>query len=451
MEKQDGMHFYINIVNFNQIILDEEEKTDRVTHSIHALDTYFASIEKYGKRISKDLVVEKITGSRLHLYVVNDIASAYQVVKSVSTYAYKLAIYLNKYIPKFKTLIDFHINVGVAYGGFYVFDFNTATGYSEITSIGNVANVAAKLQSLSGQERISISEEIYETLDPEEQIYYKQEKNSAIKNYCNQDKYYTTSLVNVDSAVDEKYLQDAKVYANSNNLGDIQYSGAEKLLNSHDLNKMKCKKLEGIPVFADVRGFTLLFEEDDSNLDEMARKTQAILDEMYRISTSFGGVHIQFQGDRELSLYHNVPSHMVNGGFQSDNKCFKAAVLASMRMIDAIKSFRIHIGIGADFGTLFATKIGARGEKDVILLGETVIQADAMEDNNADDNQIAITTEVYEGLKEEDGYLAGFFRLADGYYVTTMGYQTYMRDLSSLQLRTATSKHQYNGAWGDLR
>ncbi len=44
MNKITGIHFYINIVNFNNIILDEEAKTKEVTHSIHALDTFFSTI-----------------------------------------------------------------------------------------------------------------------------------------------------------------------------------------------------------------------------------------------------------------------------------------------------------------------------------------------------------------------------------------------------------------------
>ena len=199
--------------------------------------------------------------------------------------------------------------------------------------------------------------------------------------------------------------------------------------------------------FADVRGFTSQFDEDDNNLEEMTRKTQDILESMYRISTSCGGVHVQFQGDRELSLYHNVPSQIVNGAFQSEKKCFKSAVLASMRMIDEIRNHGVYIGVGEDFGRLFATKIGARGEKDNILLGETIINADLMEDKNAKENQIAITEEVYEGLKDEDEYLSSQFKKVGNYHVATVGYKEYIRSLSYKQQDLNNSRNNYNGAW----
>lgn len=451
MQRLTGIHFYINIVNFNSIILDEESKTGGVTHAIHALDTFFASIETFGKRVSKNLVVEKITGSRLHLYVVDGILSGFQVVKTVSAYAYKLARYINKDIPKYKTLKDFCINVGVAFGKFYDFEYDTGEGFSELTTIGYAANFAAKLQGLSGYSRISISEDIFNALSTEEKKHFEKVDEPSIRKY-GQDKYYTEHLVYIDSPVSitDADMSAAKDYANSDRLGDIDFADVRGPLDFRSLSKTQCKKLNGIPVFADVRGFTDQFKEDDSNLEEMTQKTQHILEAMYRVSTGHGGIHVQFQGDRELSLYHNIPAQIKSGTYQPEQKCFKTAVLAAMRMIDAVKPYSAHIGVGEDFGRLFATKIGARGEKDNILLGETVIQADAMEDKNAGENQVAITAEVYNGLKSEDVNLSNQFKKVGNCFIATIGYQQYLSNVSYQQQRINTARNNYNGAWGDL-
>ena len=451
MQRLSGIHFYINIANYNQIILDEERNTGNVTHAIHALDTFFSSIESYGKGKSKSFVVEKITGSRLHLYVIDEIHPAFQVVKDVSAYAYRLSKFINTEIPKYKSLLNFVVNVGAAYGKFYDFEFNTEDGFSETTTIGYAANYAAKLQALTGSNKISISEDIFDSLTLNEKEIFERVYEPSIKKY-EQDKYYTTGLALLTSqvAIPDSYILAAKDYANRVNLRDIDFSGVRVPLNFRSLAKTQCKKLEGIPVFADVRGFTSQFEEDDSNLDEMAKKTQKILESMYRVTTEHGGIHVQFQGDRELSLYHNVPAQTDNGYSSSETKCFKPAVLSSLRMIDAVKPYTVHIGVGEDFGRLFATKIGARGEKDNILLGETVILADAMEDKYADVDQVAITSDVYEGLKNEDASLAGHFKKVDSYYIATIGYQEYMRNVSYRQQSINTSRNNYNGAWEAL-
>ena len=452
MKKLSGIHFYINIANFNQIILYEESKTGEVTHAIHALDTFFTCIELFGKRVSKKLVVEKVTGSRLHLYVVDDIVPAFQVSKAIVAYAYRLARYFKTDIPKYQSLQKFYINVGVSYGKFYDFEFVTKEGFSELTTIGYAANFAAKLQALSKLNRICISEEIYDLLPVEEQNDYEKVYDDTIEKY-GQDKYFTAYIGNIVTPVDisDVDLTAAKEYANSDNLKDIEFTGVRVPLNFSNLSKTQCKKLEGIPVFADIRGFTSQFEEDDSNLDEMTRKTQDILEAMYNVSSVHGGVHVQFQGDRELSLFHNVPEHTINGKVQVERKCFKSAVLASMRMIDAVKPYKVHIGVGEDFGPLFATKIGARGEKDNILLGETVIQADYMEDNIAGEDQVAITMEVFSGLKQEDSYLASKFKRVGSSYVSTIGYKEYLQGSSYRQQRVNTSQNKYNGAWRDSK
>ena len=451
MQKLSGVHFYINIDNYNQIILDEESRTGGVTHAIHALDTFFTSIERFGKKQSKQLVVEKITGSRLHLYVVDELLPAFQVVKAVSVYAFIISKYINTEIPKYKTLKDFKISIGAAYGKFYDFEFTPEKGDSETTTIGYAANFAAKLQALSEQSKISISEDVFNAIPTVETYIYQEVKEPSIKKYS-QDKYYTAHLSSLTSpvSISEADKTEARVYANSNALGDIEFSGVKAPLNFRSLSITQCKKLEGIPVFADVRDFTSQFEDNDSNLDRMAQKTQQILQSMYRVSSEHGGIHIQFQGDRELSLYHNVPEQTINGHTTPEEKCFKKAVLASMRMIDAVKPYSVHIGVGEDFGKLFATKLGARGSKDNILLGETVITADVMEDKYAGKDQVAITAEVFEGLNSEDSFLASKFKKEGSCFIATIGYQEYLNSVSYRQGSANTSQNRYNGAWGDL-
>ena len=195
----------------------------------------------------------------------------------------------------------------MSYGKFYDFEFKTKEGFSELTTIGYAANFAAKLQALSGLNKISISEDIYNKLPADEQKKYEKLCEKTIEKY-GKHKYYTAYLASIKSPVEitDADLQAAKNYANSDNLKDIDFAGVRAPLKFRDLNKTQCKKMEGIPVFADVRGFTSQFEEDDGNLEEMAKKTQELLEAMYRVNTEHGGIHVQFQGDRELSLYHNV-------------------------------------------------------------------------------------------------------------------------------------------------
>ena len=123
-----------------------------------------------------------------------------------------------------------------------------------------------------------------------------------------------------------------------------------------------------------------------------------------------------------------------------------------MRLVDAVKPYSVSIGVGEDFGRLFATRVGAHGEKDNILLGETVVHADYMEDKKAGKDQVVITAEVYTGLKTEDAVLAKQFKkIDDDTFCATIGFSEYKRNIAFSQQRKDTTAVNYNKAWGDLQ
>ena len=195
MKKSTGIHFYINITNFYDVVEDEEKRLVSVEHSIHALDTFFSSIELYGrKHYGESFIVEKITGSRLHLYVVTDnIAKAFEIVSSVSQYSYLLTNYMKSNISKYKTLVEFSLNVGACYGSFYEFEF-CKDEIRELTTIGFAANLAAKLQAIASDSKLIISENIYDELKPWQKECFIRVVDSSINKY-EQDCCYECKLI----------------------------------------------------------------------------------------------------------------------------------------------------------------------------------------------------------------------------------------------------------------
>lgn len=438
MQRIEGLHFYINIANLNEVIADEEYKTKKVNHSIHALDTFFSSIEKFGKKHFKSFVVEKVTGSRLHMYVEDaDVSAAFVVVAEVSKFAHKLTSFINNDISKYKTLKNFRIQIGACYGRFYSFEFKTED-IDEETTIGYAANYAAKLQGLALPGYIAISSNIYEALADNDS--FEKRKDGRIKKYDQE--YYATALISsLASSFDiSEELSDVKEKANNLNLSDIVFTYATKELDFSGLSRKSAKDIIGIPFFSDVRGFTSQFEEDDSNLEEMAEKTQSILSSMYGVVRKHHGVHIQFQGDREFAVFHNY----------SDYDCVVDAVQAGLRMIDGVHTYGVSVGIGESLGRLFAAKIGARGEKDNILIGTTVTQADKLEDEEAKENQLVISKEIYESLKSQKPKWAKYFsKVNDNCFRITIGYSKLLNSISQEQLLENNKQNNYNKAWGE--
>lgn len=439
MRKRKGLHFYINVSNFNDIVEDEEQRGG-VNHSIHALDTLFSLTEQFGKqKYPDDFIVEKITGARLHMYLYGDVEDTYEMAASIISYADGVASFMGTDIAKYKTLLKFELQAGVASGRFYEYEFETDS-YDEITTIGFACNYAAKLQVLAHTGCISVSKDVYESMkDIWEQSSFVRMTSPTILKY-KQLYYYEANMSDLKARIEltDKEREHIRDYANQRNLVDMKFPEVTRSLSLEYLSSTNGRRIEGVPVFADVRDFTSQFMPDDSNLAEMAEKTSRILEKLYSTTMGNGGVHVQFQGDREFALFHNV----------GEKKCFKEAVLCGMRMIDAVKPYSVHIGVGETFGKMYAVRIGARGEKDRLIIGRTVNEADRMEDEKAEEDQLAISTEVYEGLRSQDPELAKQFGRKDGVYITTLGYSAYTDRLKFAKQTSETKSHGYNGAWG---
>lgn len=253
-----------------------------------------------------------------------------------------------------------------------------------------------------------------------------------------EDCYYEMPISKLTGSIDySESLVASKDYANKVNLTDMMFRKPTKSVVFDELSKKECKEIEGIPLFADVRGFTSQFDNDDTNLEEMAIKTQNILTTMYDLVTVNHGIHVQFQGDREFALFHNYAGY----------ECLSDAVKAGLKMIDAVQTYGVSIGVGESFGKMFATRIGARGEKDYLLIGTTVIEADRNEDENAKANQLVISNDVYLMLKKDKPKWADIFIKQNGYYYTTTGYNKLMNIISQEQLNINNRNNNYNGAW----
>lgn len=160
---------------------------------------------------------------------------------------------------------------------------------------------------------------------------------------------------------------------------------------------------------------------------------------MYELVEQNHGLHVQFQGDREFALFHDY----------EDYSCCLDAVTAGMRIIDAVKQYSVSVGVGESMGSLFAVRLGARGEKDNLLFGETVLEADRNEDEKAQENQLVISRSIYDTIKKINPSLAEQFSPCVGMcYVTTCGYRTYVDKVQQRHLQRNNQHSNYNGAWG---
>ena len=219
----------------------------------------------------------------------------------------------------------------------------------------------------------------------------------------------------------------------------MEFTNTNSRFGFDNLSLNSGKKFDGIPVYADVRDFTSKFDEDDENLIEMAYRVIELLKTMYNIVDKCSGTHVQFQGDREFAVFV----------MDKNNVILKNVIIAGLRMIDAIdKTTIFSLGIGAVEGKLHATTIGIRNNKDNILLGKAVNEANYAEDELAEKKELVISDDIFEKLNVIDKKLASIFKMkARGYYYTTLGYSHYRNIVEKEELIQSTKNKLYNGAW----
>jgi len=453
MKKILGYHLYININNLNAIVKKEEENNENLKKTFHKLDTFFATIENYVKKYDF-CSVEKLTSSRVHLYFQSNDSDDGEVINAVFDTVLicsNLADYLSE-IGKYSNVAKYQIGMGLDYGDFTIFDFEDEN-INEVTSIGSPANRAAKLQSVCNSKHIFISGEVYEQLDDElKNIFYGAEsmKKTALK-YPDLSVYQADindieEILSSDSYEKNKKNSENYAYerANNTNLSEVTFHDCYDKISFETLSLKNNKSLNGIMCFADIRGFTKKFKSDGSNLGEMKQLTQIVLSKMYKCVNKEDGVHVQFQGDRESAVFHK---------FTDEGKsAIVRAMRCALRIVDEIKSLntderfdkivgenQINVGIGCDVGDLYATRLGIKSKKDNVVLGETVLSADRMEDDKAGNDkrgqltEVAITKECYDMISndgtKEANIIKMLFKKRDDYYVTSCGMQDLINKL----------------------
>lgn len=440
-----GYHVYININNLDDILSKEESKTDELKKAFHQLDTYVATVENYISRKGAKGVVEKLTASRLHLYFIceeDDIFMQNEVFKTIA-FSYHMAEYISKKIAKYNNVLNYGIGVGVDYGDFTIFTFEEKdTGIKEITSIGYPANRAAKLQSITKSGKVAISNNVHDMLNSDlHRVFFgnELEYQRATLRYAEM----TVSDCKLEDLenffADEDYDSDeefARNRANSIDISEVEFSDSRKKVDYSELTLRNNRQIEGIMLFADIRGFTKKFGPTGENLPKMKKATEKILRALYQCVRDEDGVHVQFQGDRISAFFHEHNSEEGDYIIRA-YRCALSIIDAvselnqSQEIKDALGDQRLCVGVGCGCGDIYATRLGMKNQKDNIAMGQTVQEADFAEDNvagvgvGANSTEIAVTEECYNRLSDSKNPLSKVIKVAfskrEKHYIDSKG------------------------------
>ncbi|URZ01948.1 adenylate/guanylate cyclase domain-containing protein [Clostridium felsineum] len=412
MEKKTGIHFYINIKNLGDIINNEEKKDDDLKRTLHRLQTYFTGLSKLIN--DRGAKIEKYTSGRAHIvFETNEEESKIENILEimVSCFIYNNDIFND--LGKYSQYESFEVHGGADYGDYYDYEIEEEEN-NELTSIGSVANISAKIQTYAKKDYIYVTKKFVDNLDEEIKSKFIELTEDEKKQFSSKIKVQKIYKAKYSSIFEEDRLEEIRnslddiktrvnEEANKLNLSEITFEGVNKKLSFSDLSLGgKNKKIESCGVLcADIRKFTKLFNANDANLDNLKDVMKEIYSIMGETMITYNGTKVQYQGDRIVVVFHdygNEEEYIVRMMECAMALKSKIQELNDDEQIkEKLNSKTISIGIGCSIGKVIASRLGLRGNKDNIIIGDAYKTANKAEDDYAGEEEIVI----WKSLKEE--------------------------------------------------
>ncbi len=172
-----------------------------------------------------------------------------------------------------------------------------------------------------------------------------------------------------------------------------------KQISEHGEDQVKLggKKRDVVILFSDIRGFTSMSENMDP--DDVALLMREYFTEMVDIIFRHGGTLDKFIGDAIMALW-GAPFATEDDA----DKAVRAAIDMQRKLVELNEHWAqtgkpaVHIGVGINFGSVFAGNIGSEQRLEYTVLGDAVNTASRL-CSNAGKDQIMISESLYKRLK----------------------------------------------------
>lgn len=416
-----GGHVYVDVTNFSSLAsaaTANKEDIKRLAQAVHVYQREIARIIEMDDMF--DGIRVHFQGSRVHALFYRPIDDTGEI----SARALLLLLVVQDFVqdvfnPAFPKLGNFKVAGGADIGD-VVGTKNGIQGDRELLFVGCPANHAAKILSATGSLRVT--DRVFQALpedlqalciDAGDDVHEIDEVDqSTLDELC---ETYDIAWSRDKSA--DRLEDDRKLFP----LSGIEIEDADTLIDIEVLSVHKNKRVPAASVFADLSGFTAYIDqaEDADKQKEALRVLHAVRKEFTKVLTDdYNGVRIQYQGDRTQAIFH-LPKDD-SGAISS--KALHAAVGVQSSMEKSLKELLheakvLSVAIGIDIGQTFVSRLGTRGARDAICLGEAVETAAKIEER-INGQEIGVSTNLYELLPEEYQELFAWRREAQCYVVS---------------------------------
>jgi class 3 adenylate cyclase len=323
----------------------------------------------------------------------------------------------------FDDLKNFRGAVGIDSGKFLTANIGTR-GDRELISLGSPANIAAKAIGESGT--ITVTKRVYDLLPAVLQEHFSEADDiSGTKTFQASGlrwKSHPDLAKELKADFDhDRWTKKTREAKDKLALADMNVSGVEARIDLDALSERNSKRFDAGPFYADLDGFTACVQaaEKDDDVKSLVRVFHLIRQEFQAVVESdYDGLAVQHQGDCVLGL-----GYLPAGDDKEDRRRRKALNIAiglqsSMEHVlqDYLGKRYIHVAIGVAAGNVLLTRLGIRGERELVALSPPVDEAQRLQ-KRSEGRQVRISQSLYDAI--DDAVVRGEFKSSGDSYVAT--------------------------------
>ncbi len=396
-----GAHAYIDVANFSSITAlgDTEDSLKALVKALHIYQRGLAWIVE----TVFDGVRVHFQGARLHLLFYRPVDDA----AAITAKAVLLSLTVRDFVryvfnPAFPEFVNLAVCAGIDVGD-VIGTQNGMRGDRELLFVGAAANEAAKILD-SG---LRLTSRVYEQLSAQLQGYCElADADRGIYRLTGVGKGDLDNLLeDHDIAWNRKTAED-RVAADIEQfeINEITFSSAIEPIDFETLSIKRNKKALAASLYADVTGFTAYVaaaQTEEAKLKAL-EAFHVMRSEFTRVAThDMEGVRVQFQGDRMQVLVHLPDGNAQEIARNATDLAIwlqSAMEMVVRKVVPGTES--LHIAVGVAIGEIVATKLGARGQRDRIVIGTSVLEA-AGNEERTEARQIGISKAIYDQLLDD--------------------------------------------------
>lgn len=399
-----GVHGYIALANEQRLVddllsVDDHEPARRAARLLHL---YQRATGRTADAFGAARV--HFQGSRLHALTYRPFSDHAEIAaRSVAmTLAVDLVIRraLN---PALKDEPDLKVAAGAAYGESLA-TMSGSRGDSELLFIGDPANDGAKAIDVGC--RLRVTAELLDLLDCEDLGIEATEHSDgryalAMSQEAIED---LAERFGIDWTLDtatKKVNDDVEAIT----LNSVKISKAIAEIVKDRLSLANCKLNQAMTVFGDLDGFTAVVAAamgDDDRLSALVRDFHIVRAELRHVAVSDYSptLRVQYQGDRIQLLRHLPHDDPAKRALQAVKiaAAWNSSLTHTLPEVVDLDDLGLATGI-ADGPTLIS-KLGTRGNRDVVTVGPGVRRAERIQ-RNLDSGEIGIDSATLDLLPED--------------------------------------------------